>query len=260
MSTNTDNFKTEQKAKWADGKRANGANFAQLFDAIARLIEDEVTSVPATDIPAAIKEFLDNSDKYNNTDAVAKLKEAMKKPETLKEALDAVGALNASDATKTAIANALNALNPGSGVTVGDLESAASGEEMGGLDETSQKFNERMSKIKGAIKSLSGKSDNSKHYIFQAGMGEVKIWEYSDNSEASVVSDDQSVNMDVYVQNEQGFAVPYAHGTIKNISTIDTPAFPADFDKLWLLTTLDGARYVYNKTAQTLKPAASLIG
>ena len=39
MSTNTENFKTEQKAKWADGKRANGANFAQLFDAIARLIE-----------------------------------------------------------------------------------------------------------------------------------------------------------------------------------------------------------------------------
>lgn len=255
MSTNTEQFKTEQKAKWADGKRANGANFAQLFDAIARLIEDEVTSVPATDIPTAIKEFLDNSDKYNNTDAVAKLKEFAKKPETLKEALDAVGALDASDATKTAIANALKALNPGSGLTVADLESAASGEELSGLDETSQKFNERMSKIKVAIKSLSGKSDNSKHYVFLAGMGEVKIWKYSDNSNAEVVSDAQTVGMDVSMQNEKGFAVPFVDGTVTN-----APELPAGLADVWLLTTLDGARYVYNKTAQTLKPAASLIG
>ncbi len=255
MSTNTENFKTEQKAKWADGKRANGANFAQLFDAIARLIEDEVTSVPATDIPTVIKDFLDNSDKYNNTDAVAKLKEAMKKPETLKEALDAVGALDASDATKTAISNALKALNPSAGVTLSDLESAASGEELSGLDEASQKFNERMSKIKVAIKSLSGKSDNSKHYVFLASMGEVKIWKYSDNSNAEVVSDDQTVHMDVYVQNEKGFAVPFVDGTVTNASEL-----PAGLADVWLLTTLDGARYVYNKTAQTLNPAASLIG
>lgn len=257
MSTNTDNFKTEQKAKWADGKRANGANFAQLFDAIARLIEDEVTSVPATDIPAAIKDFLDNSDKYNNTDAVVKLKELMKKPEVLKEALDAAEALDASDATKTAIANALKALNPNEGLGLSDLESAASGETM---DETfspdvAPKFNERMRKIKAAIKALSGNSDNSKHYVFLAGMGEVKIWKYSDNSEASVVSDDQSVNMDVSVQQEKGFAVPFVDGTVKNASEL-----PAGLNDVWLLTTLDGARYVYNKTAQTLKPAASLIG
>lgn len=256
MSINTENFKTEQKAKWTDGKRANGANFAQLFDAIARLIEDEVTSVPATDIPTAVKEFLDNSDKYNNTDAVVKLKESMKKPETLKEALGAVGALDASDATKTAIANALKALNPGSGVTLSDLESAASGEELSGLDEAAQKFNERMSKIKVAIKTLSGKSDNSKHYVFQAGMGEVKIWKYSDNSSAEVVVNEQlGVAMDVSVQQEKGFAVPFVAGTVTNTSEL-----PAGLTDVWLLTTLDGARYVYNETAQTLKPAASLIG
>lgn len=255
MSTNTDNFKTEQKAKWADGKRANGANFAQLFDAIARLIEDEVTSVPATDIPTAVKEFLDNSDKYNNTDAVVKLKEAMKKPETLKEALDAVGALDASDATKTAIANALKTLNPGSGLTVGDLEQAASGEELSGLDEATRQANERASKIRQAVAGIAGKKDNSKHYVFLAGMGEVKIWKYSDNSEASVVSDDQSVNMDVSVYQEKGFAVPFVDGTVTNASEL-----PAGLADVWLLTSLDGARYVYNKTAQTLKPAASLIG
>lgn len=257
MSTNTENFKTEQKAKWADGKRANGANFAQLFDAIARLIEDEVTSVPATDIPATIKEFLDNSDKYNNTDAFTKLKELTKKPETLKEALDAVKALDGSDATKTAIADALKALNPNEGVTVADLESAASGEEMDEIfsPATAPKFNERMRKIKAAIKALSGNSDNSKHYVFQAGMGQVKVWKYSNNSEAEVVFDDQNAQMDVSVVNEKGFAVPFVNGTVTNASTL-----PAGLTDMWLLTTLDGARYVYNKTAQTLKPAASLIG
>lgn len=257
MSTNTENFKTDQKAKWADGKRANGANFAQLFDAIARLIEDEVTSVPATDIPTAVKDFLDNSDKYNNTDAVAKLKEAMKKPETLKEALDAVGALDASDATKTAVINALKALNPSEGVTLADLESAASGEE---VDETfspatAPKFNERMRKIKAAIKSLSGNSDNSKHYVFLAGMGEVKVWKYSNNSEAEVVFDDQNAQVDVSVMNEKGFAVPFVDGTVTNASTL-----PAGLTDVWLLTTTDGARYVYDKTNHTLKPAVSLIG
>lgn len=255
MSTNTDNFKTEQKAKWADGKRANGANFAQLFDAIARLIEDEVTSVPATDIPTAVKEFLDNSDKYNNTDAVAKLKEAMKNPETLKEALDAVNALDASDATKTTIANTLEALNPGSGLTVADLEQAASGEEFSGLDEASRQANERASKIRQAVAGIAGKKDNSKHYVFLAGMGEVKIWKYSDNSEAEVVFDDQNAMMDVSVQNEKGFAVPFVDGTVTNASTL-----PAGLTDVWLLTATDGARYVYNKTAQTLTPAVSLIG
>lgn len=255
MSTNTENFKTEQKAKWADGKRANGANFAQLFDAIARLIEAEVTSVPATDIPAAVKEFLDNSDKYENTDAFAKLKELTKKPETLKEALDAVKALDGSDATKTAIADALKALNPGSGLTVADLEQAASGEELNGLDEATRQANERASKIRQAVAGIAGKKDNSKHYVFFAGMGEVKIWKYSNNSEAEVVSDEQTVHMDVYVQNEKGFAVPFVDGTVTNASTL-----PAGLTDVWLLTTLDGARYVYNKTAQTLNPAASLIG
>lgn len=255
MSTNTENFKTDQKAKWADGKRANGANFAQLFDAIARLIEDEVTSVPATDIPAAIKEFLDNSDKYENTDAFAKLKEFAKKPETLKEALDAVKALDGSDATKTAIADALKALNPGSGLTVADLEQAASGEELSGLDEATRQANERVSKIRQAVAGIAGKKDNSKHYVFLAGMGEVKIWKYSNNSEAEVVTDEQNEHMDVSVQNEKGFAVPFVDGTVTNASTL-----PAGLTDVWLLTTTDGARYVYDKPNHTLKPAASLIG
>lgn len=255
MSTNTENFKTEQKAKWADGKRANGANFAQLFDAIARLIEDEVTSVPATDISAAIKEFLDNSGKYENTDAFAKLKEFAKKPETLKEALDAVKALDGSDATKTAIAEALKALNPGSGLTVADLEQAASGEELSGLDEATRQMNERVINIRQAVSGIAGKKDNSKHYVFLAGMGGVKIWKYSNNSEAEIVIEEQNEYMDVRVLNEKGFAVPFVNGTVTNASTL-----PAGLTDMWLLTATDGARYVYDKPNHTLKPAASLIG
>lgn len=251
MSTNTEQFKTDQKAKWANGKRANGANFAQLFDAIARLIEDEVTSVPATDIPTAIKEFLDNSDKYNNTDAVAKLKELMKKPETLKEALDAVGALDASDATKTAIANALKALNPASSDFLTKFEKLANeNPQFAGGEDVEE------GRILEAFKKLSKNFGNSEHYVFQAGMGDVTIWKYSNNSEAEIItSQTSSVSMDVYVQNEKGFAVPFMDGTVTNASVL-----PKGLTDMWLLTSLDGARYVYDKTAQMLTPAASLIG
>lgn len=250
MSTSTEQFKTDQKAKWANGKRANGANFAQLFDAIARLIEDEVTSVPATDIPTAVKEFLDNSDKYNDTDAIAKLKEAMKKPETLKDALDAVGALDASDATKTAIANALKTLVPASSDFLTKFEKLANeNPQFAGGEDVEE------GRILEAFKKLSKNFGNSEHYVFLAGMGEVKIWKYSDNSEAEVVFDDQNAQMDVSVQQEKGFAVPFVAGTVKNASEL-----PAGLTDVWLLTTLDGARYVYNKTAQTLTPAVSLIG
>lgn len=253
MSTNIENFKTKQKAKWADGKRANGANFAQLFDAIAQLIEDEVTSVPAAYIPTAVKDFLDNSDKYNNTDAVVKLKEAMKKPETLKEALDAVGALDASDATKTAIVEALKTLVPvpASSDFLTKFEKLANENPQfaGGEDAEEGRILE-------AFKKLSKNFGNSEHYVFQAGMGEVTIWKYSNNSEAEVVTSQMSgVDMDLSVQQEKGFAVPFVAGTVTNASIL-----PAGLTDVWLLTTLDGARYVYNKTAQTLKPAASLIG
>lgn len=251
MSTNTEQFKTEQKAKWADGKRANGANFAQLFDAIARLIENEVTSVPATDIPAAIKEFLDNSGKYENTDAFAKLKEFAKKPETLKEALDAVGALDASDATKTAIANALKVLVPASSDFLTKFEKLANeNPQFAGGEDVEE------GRILEAFKKLSKNFGNSgTNYAFIAGMGEVKVWKYSNNSEAEVVFDDQNAMMDLSVMNEKGFAVPFVDGTVTNASVL-----PAGLTDVWLLTALDGARYVYNKTAQTLKPAASLIG
>ena len=169
--------------------------------------------------------------------------------------MDAVKALDGSDATKTAIADALKALNPGSGLTVADLEQAASGEEFNGLDEATRQANERASKIRQAVSDIAGKKDNSKRYVFLAGMGSVEIWKYSDNSEAQEIVNDQTVQMDVSVQNEKGFAVPYLDGTVTNESVI-----PTGLKKLWLLTTVDGARYVYDGDNGRLKSAASLIG
>lgn len=40
--TAIDTFKTQQKPKWEDGKRANGANFSQFIDAIATAIQETV--------------------------------------------------------------------------------------------------------------------------------------------------------------------------------------------------------------------------
>ena len=163
--------------------------------------------------------------------------------------------MDGSDATKTAVANALKALNPGTGLTVADLEQAASGEELSGLDEATRQTNERVSKIRQAVSGIAGKKDNAKHYVFLAGMGEVKVWKYSNNSEAEVVFDDQNAQMNVSVVTEKGFAVPFVNGTVTNASTL-----PAGLTDVWLLTTTDGARYVYDKTNSTLKPAVSLIG
>ena len=40
MTQKTEQFKTSQSAKWADGKIANGANFSQLIAEIARLVDE----------------------------------------------------------------------------------------------------------------------------------------------------------------------------------------------------------------------------
>lgn len=84
MTQKTDNFKTSQLAKWSDGQRANGANFSQLINAIATLIDEtkteiinEVNNRPATpsstytDAQAkeVVKQFLNNLTDFNGTAA-----------------------------------------------------------------------------------------------------------------------------------------------------------------------------------------------
>lgn len=84
MTQKTDNFKASQLAKWSDGQRGNGANFSQLINAIATLIDEtkteiinEVNSRPAapsstyTDAQAkeVVKAFLNNIGDFNTTEA-----------------------------------------------------------------------------------------------------------------------------------------------------------------------------------------------
>ena len=40
MTLKTEQFKSNQKPRWTNGKPANGDNFAQFIDAIAQLVED----------------------------------------------------------------------------------------------------------------------------------------------------------------------------------------------------------------------------
>lgn len=59
--TAIDNFKTQQKPKWEDGKHANGANFAQFIDAIATAIQETVNEsagggVSLDDVKTAIND------------------------------------------------------------------------------------------------------------------------------------------------------------------------------------------------------------
>lgn len=84
MTQKTDNFKTSQLAKWSDGQRANGANFSQLINAIATLIDEtkteiinEVNSRPSTPSPTysdaqakeVVKAFLNNYEDFSDTAA-----------------------------------------------------------------------------------------------------------------------------------------------------------------------------------------------
>ena len=43
MTLKTEQFKSNQKPRWTNGKPANGDNFAQFIDAIAQLVEDTAT-------------------------------------------------------------------------------------------------------------------------------------------------------------------------------------------------------------------------
>lgn len=86
MTQKTNAFTQSQKPKWTDGQLANGANFAQLIDAIAQLIDETatetLTQAAANATSAAVgddhikqitKAILDTAADYNTTDIWDKL-------------------------------------------------------------------------------------------------------------------------------------------------------------------------------------------
>lgn len=89
MTLKTEQFKSNQKPRWANGKPANGDNFAQFIDAIAQLIEDtgvEVLNGAKAAIPndAKIKELakavLNTEADFNGTALARKITEAAGRP------------------------------------------------------------------------------------------------------------------------------------------------------------------------------------
>lgn len=86
MTQKTNAFTQSQKPKWTDGQLANGANFAQLIDAIASLIDETATetltqaaanatsaSVSDDHIKQIAKAILNTAADYNTTDLWDKL-------------------------------------------------------------------------------------------------------------------------------------------------------------------------------------------
>lgn len=86
MTQKTNAFTQSQKPKWTDGQLANGANFAQLIDAIASLVDETATETltqAATNATSAAvgddhikqiaKAILDTAADYNTTDIWDKL-------------------------------------------------------------------------------------------------------------------------------------------------------------------------------------------
>lgn len=88
MTQKTNAFTQAQKPKWTDGQLANGANFAQLLDAIAQLVDETATETlaqaAANATSAAVgddhikqiaKAILNTAADYNTTDLWTKLTE-----------------------------------------------------------------------------------------------------------------------------------------------------------------------------------------
>lgn len=88
MTQKTNDFAQSQKPKWTDGQIANGANFAQLIDAIAGLVDATATetlqqaaanatstAVGDDHIKQIAKAILNTPADYNNADLWTKLTE-----------------------------------------------------------------------------------------------------------------------------------------------------------------------------------------
>lgn len=88
MTQKTNDFAQSQKPKWTDGQIANGANFAQLIDAIATLVDATATetlqqaaanatstAVGDDHIKQIAKAILNTPADYNNADLWTKLTE-----------------------------------------------------------------------------------------------------------------------------------------------------------------------------------------
>lgn len=77
MTLKTEQFKSNQKPRWANGKPANGDNFAQFIDAIAQLVEDTPNDAKIKELAKAV---LNTEADFNGTALARKITEAAGRP------------------------------------------------------------------------------------------------------------------------------------------------------------------------------------
>lgn len=230
MTQKTNAFSQSQKPKWTDGQLANGANFSQLIDAIAQLIDETatetLTQAAANATSAAVgddhikqiaKGILNTAADYNTTDIWAKLIERIN------------GKASVAD-VETKITQMLN-----------DQPTYTSLGIFTGLSAliSSQRFDyDRDSKTKVEQTIATATADlKNRDYTYTYDGARLKISKGTQE-----------------VKNVQ----PVGANFLVNVSK----AYKADqiATDVYVLTRPDGARVVYDAGTNTAKPAAVLIG
>ena len=230
MTQKTNAFTQSQKLKWTDGQLANGANFAQLIDAIASLVDETATETlaqaAANATSAAVgddhikqiaKAILNTAADYNTTDLWDKL-------------VAKIGEKATPAAVQTKITSMLN-----------DQPTYTSLGIFTGLSAliTSQQFDydrDSKAKVDQAIATATADLKN-RDYTYTYDGARLKISKGTQE-----------------VKNVQ----PVGANFLQNVSK----AYKAEqiATDVYVLTRPDGARVVYDAGTNTAKPAAVLIG
>lgn len=83
MTAKTDNFKNTQIPRWEDGDLANGANFSQLINAIATLVNDTKAETLTEASQAAGSGFTDSVKSYTFSGSTVTLQTTDNIPKTI---------------------------------------------------------------------------------------------------------------------------------------------------------------------------------
>lgn len=230
MTQKTNAFTQSQKPKWTDGQLANGANFSQLIDAIASLVDETATETLAQaaanatsaavgddHIKAIAKAILSTPADYNTTDLWDKLVAKIGEKATPADVQNKITQMLNDQATYTSL-----------GIFTG-LSALIS----------SQRFDyDRDSKTK-VDQAIATATEDLKN----------KDYTYTfDGSRLKISKGTQEV------KNVQ----PVGANFLQNVSK----AYKAEqiATDVYVLTRPDGARVVYDAGTNTAKPAAVLIG
>ena len=237
MSQKTQNFQDTQKPRWENGDPANGENFAQFIEAIATLVEETRAEAVADAVGQAnsqavsedrnkqlAKEVLNTAGDYNTqalyTELVAKINQKSDLTSEQAKALAKEVLNTASDYEGTGLYNYI-------GTKIADSVHAFN-YDTDAKAQVAQDFAELVKPLSGYTYTFDGTSLK----VAQNGQGE-----------PVTISADNGAK---YLKPTNGKEY------VAEVLTADKKAF--------VLVRPDGGRLVYDVDAQTVKPAANLIG